>query len=68
MKIKIVKLGEGARELELASGASVDDAMGAIGGAVSGHSILVNGVNAPGWRVLVDGDVLTMSPKVEAGC
>ena len=68
MKIRVLKLGEAATELNnLPEGATVQEAMDALEWRWNGYTVMVNGLTAVGWTQLKDGDVVTMSPKVEGG-
>jgi len=67
MKIRILRLGEAATEISMAEGATVQEAMDALDWKWNGYTVMVNGMTAVGWTPLKDGDVVTMSPKVEGG-
>ncbi|MGC2422764.1 MAG: MoaD/ThiS family protein [Nitrospirota bacterium] len=71
MKIRVLKLGEAATEITLPEGSNVQQAMDLLAEKNdwrwNGYTIMVNGSIAVGWTPLKDGDVLTMSPKVEGG-
>ena len=69
MKIKVLRLGEAASEVSLVEGATVQDALDALDWKWDGYTVMLNGVKEGlvGWSRLSDGDVLTMSPRVEGG-
>ena len=67
MKIKVLRLGEAASEISLATGATVQDSLDALDWKFNGYSVMVNGITAVGWAELKDGDVVTMNPKIQGG-
>ena len=68
MKIKILRLGHSAREVETASGSTVQEILDQAEVPTDGYSISVNGLGAGPSAGVADGDVLTLVPKVEGGC
>ena len=67
MKIKILRLGHSATEIEVPSGSTVKDAIEKSGLPCEGFSLTVNGLTETTGSSLNDGDVLTMVPKVAGG-
>ena len=67
MKIKLLKLGHSARELDVPAGSTLGEALGQAELGHSGHSLAINGLGAGLTTALSDGDVLTLIPKVEGG-
>jgi len=72
MKIRVLVLGHAATELNnIPEGSTVQDVMDALSERNewkwNGYSVHLNGVSAVGWTPVKDGDVLTMSPKIEGG-
>lgn len=67
MKIRVLKLGEAATEITMAEGSTVQEAIDALGWLWNGWTVMLNGTTAVGWTQLKDGDVVTMSPRVEGG-
>ena len=67
MKIKVLRLGHSAREVEAASGATVQEVLQQAEVPLDGYSISINGLGAGPSAGVADGDVLTLVPKVEGG-
>ena len=67
MQIRILRLGHSARHHEAAAGATVGEVLEAVDLSAQGHAISVNGLGASTTTALVDGDVVTMVPKIEGG-
>jgi len=67
MKIRVLKLGHSAKEVEVGSGATVEEGLSASKVETEGYSITVNGVGANLSASLREGDVIALVPKVEGG-
>ncbi len=67
MKIKILKLGEAATEVDVPAGASVADAIAASQYGSAGYTRTLNGQMVFDSTKVNDGDVITLAPKVEGG-
>ena len=67
MKVKILKLGHSASEVEVSSGSTIQEALTKCGLPFDGHSISVNGMGAGPSTALGDGDIVALVPKVEGG-
>ena len=67
MKIKVLKLGSSAHEIEANPGSTVQEVTDKGGVAIGGHSISVNGLGAGPSTALNEGDIVTLVPKVEGG-
>ena len=67
MKIKMLKLGHSAREIDVPSGSTIADALETADVGYDGYSIALNGLGASSTTSVSDGDVLTLVPKVEGG-
>ncbi len=67
MKIKLLKLGHSTRELDVPAGSTAGDVLEVGESTHAGYSLAVNGLGAGLTTGLVDGDVLTLIPKVEGG-
>ena len=67
MKIRLLKLGHSAKEVEVAAGATVEEALEASGMEEEGYSVTVNGVGAMLSGQLHENDVIALVPKVEGG-
>ena len=67
MKIKVLKLGEAATEVDAASGATVADVIKQTGYGEQGYTRTLNGQIVFDSTKVKDGDVVTLAPKVEGG-
>jgi len=67
MKVKVLRLGHSATIVEIADGATIEEALQQNEIPSQGYSISVNGLGAGGSAGLADGDVVTLVPKVEGG-
>ena len=67
MKVRVLKLGHAAKEVEVGSGTTVEEALEASGMAQDGYSVTVNGVGANLSASAREGDVIALVPKVEGG-
>ena len=68
MKVKILRLGHSAHHTEAPEGSTVGDVLSLAGVPGEGYSLTVNGLGAGPNAQVVDGDVITLVPKVEGGC
>jgi putative ubiquitin-RnfH superfamily antitoxin RatB of RatAB toxin-antitoxin module len=67
MKIKVLKLGYAAREVEISEGSTVEESIRASGMQDDGYKITLNGTGADLAALVKPGDVVAMVPKVESG-
>jgi sulfur carrier protein ThiS len=67
MKVRLLKLGHAAKEVEVPAGATAEEAIKASGFEIDGFACLTNGVGAMLSSPVHDGDVIVLSPKVEGG-
>jgi len=67
MKVKVLRLGHSATIVEVADGATIEEALQPNEIPSQGYSISVNGLGASLSAGLADGDVVTLVPKVEGG-
>lgn len=67
MKIKVLKLGESAKEIDVPAGSTVGDAIKSAEYDGYGHTRSLNGQAVFDTAHVNDGDVLTLSPKIEGG-
>ena len=67
MKVKVLKLGYAAREVEVSEGTTVDEAIRASGMESGGYKVTLNGVGADLSALVRDGDIIALTPKVEGG-
>ena len=68
MKIKVLTLGRAAREVEVADGSTVSDAITAAGAPKDAtYTRHLNGVPCFDSDVVVEGAVLTLVPQVKGG-
>ena len=67
MLIKVARLGTAVEEIALTDGQSVSDALAATGLEVENEEIRVNSATADESKVLYDGDIVTLVPKVKGG-
>jgi len=66
--VTLMSYGEGRRRLEVpAATATVDDAVRLGGFDIEGRRVAVNGRQASGGSPLVEGDVVTLVPRVMGG-
>jgi sulfur carrier protein ThiS len=69
MKCKVLTLGRAAREVEVADGATVADAITAAGAPKdSAYTRHLNGSPCFDSDVIVEGCVITLVPQVKGGC
>ncbi len=67
MKIKVLKLGESATEVDVPAGSTVSDVITASKYGES-YTRTLNGQIVFDSTKVSDGDVITLAPKVEGGC
>lgn len=67
MKVKVLKLGHSAQEVEVTRGETVQEVLERAGLPTSGYAISVNGLGAGPSTGLSEGDIVTLVPKVEGG-
>lgn len=67
MKVRVLKLGHSAKEVEVAAGTTVEEALDQSGMETDGYSVTLNGVGAMLSAQLHEGDVIALTPKVEGG-
>ena len=67
MKVKVLKLGSCAREVEAEVNATVQEALDKADLPSQGYSVSVNGMGAGLSTALGEGDIVTLVPKVEGG-
>lgn len=67
MKIRIMRMGQVTKELELADGLTIEDAAKQAEFPTSGFSVALNGVGASLETGLSDGDIISLVPKVSQG-
>jgi sulfur carrier protein ThiS len=67
MKIKVLKLGEAATEVDVPAGSSVAEVITATSYNAHGHTRTLNGQIVFDSTPVKDGDIVTNSPKIEGG-
>jgi len=67
MRIKLLKLGSCAREVDAEANATVQEALDKAELPSQGYSVSVNGMGAGLSTALGEGDIVTLVPKVEGG-
>ena len=67
MKVKVLKLGSCAREVDAEVNATVQEALDKAELPSQGYSVSVNGMGAGLSTALGEGDIVTLVPKVEGG-
>ena len=67
MRIKVLKLGSCAREVDAEANATVQEALEKAELPSQGYSVSVNGMGAGLSTALSEGDIVTLVPKVEGG-
>ena len=67
MKLKVLKLGEAATEVEVPAGSTVADVIAASSYSDAGYTRTLNGQMVFDSTKVNDGDVVTLAPKVEGG-
>jgi hypothetical protein len=66
MRVRVLKLGSGTKEVDVAHGASVRSAVEAAHFSLEG-SLSVNGIDSNADATLRDNDLITIVPRVEGG-
>ncbi len=67
MKIKVLKLGHSARQADLPAGSTVQDALNKADFDGTGYSLTINGLGCSTGAAVSEGDIVTMTPKIEGG-
>ena len=67
MKVKVLRLGHSANEVEVPAGSTVEEALAKAGVPMQGHSLSVNGLGAGPSTGLAETDCIVVVPKVEGG-
>jgi sulfur carrier protein ThiS len=67
MKVKVLKLGYAAKEIDAPEGSTVEDSLRISELEQEGYSITLNGVGANLTAHLSEGDIVALTPKVEGG-
>lgn len=67
MKVKVLKLGEAATEVDVSTGSNVGDVISASKYSDAGYTRTLNGQMVFDSTKVNDGDVVTLAPKVEGG-
>ena len=67
MKVKVLKLGSCAREVDAEVNATVQEALDKADLPSQGYSVSVNGMGAGLATALGEGDIVTLVPKIEGG-
>lgn len=67
MNIKVMRIGQGACEVQVPDGTNVESAVRQAGFPLDGHNFSVNGLGASRSTQLNDGDMISVVPKVEGG-
>ena len=67
MKVKVLKLGESAKEVEVSQGATLEHVIQASGFSREHMTVTLNGHPAFDTSPVQEGDVITMNPHVKGG-
>lgn len=67
MKVKVLKLGEAAKEVEVSEGATVEHVIQSSGFNREHMTLTLNGHPTFDTSPVQDGDVLTMNPHIKGG-
>ncbi|MCP3684245.1 MAG: MoaD/ThiS family protein [bacterium] len=67
MRIKILKLGEAAKEVEVTDGSTVNDVIQQSNFRREHQTIMLNGQPAFETATVSEGDIITMNPSVKGG-
>ena len=67
MHVKILKLGESAKEIEIQEGSTVEHVIQAAGFSRQNMTLTVNGHPTFDTSPVQDGDVVTMNPQIKGG-
>jgi len=67
MRVKILKLGHSAQNIDLDDDSTVEQAITAAGHDIQGYGLTINGLGCGPEASVADGDVVTLNPKVAGG-
>lgn len=67
MKVKVLKLGQAAKELDIPAGTTVEEAINMSGFSIDGYSVALNGTGANLSAHVKDEDIVSLVPKIEGG-
>jgi len=67
MKVRILKLGNCAREVEVSQGTTIEEAVRASGMDGGGYKYTCNGLGAELTALVQENSVICLVPKVEGG-
>jgi len=67
MRIKVLKLGEAAKEVEVTDGSTVNDVIQQSNFRREHQTIMLNGQPAFETAQVSEGDIITMNPSVKGG-
>jgi sulfur carrier protein ThiS len=67
MKIKVLKLGQAAKELDVPAGTTVEEAINMSGFSIDGYSVALNGTGANLSAHLQEDNIISLVPKIEGG-
>ena len=67
MHVRVLKLGQGRKDVELDSGATLDEAVEASHFNSEGCSLSVNGLDAHSDSTVRENDLVVLTPRVEGG-
>ncbi len=67
MRIKVLKLGEAAKEVEVTDGSTVNDVIQQSNFRREHQTIMLNGQPAFETAPVSEGDIITMNPSVKGG-
>ncbi|MCP3685684.1 MAG: hypothetical protein GY861_23810 [bacterium] len=67
MRIKVLKLGEAAKEVEVTDGSTVNDVIQQSNFRREHQTIMLNGQPAFETAAVSEGDIITMNPSVKGG-
>ncbi len=65
--VTLMSYGQGQRRLEVPAATTVDQAVRLGGFQAEGRRVAVNGRKSGGGATLVEGDVVTLIPRVQGG-
>ena len=67
MKVKVLKLGQAAKELDIPSGTTVEEAINMSGFSMDGYSVALNGTGANLSAHVQEDNIISLVPKIEGG-
>ena len=67
MQIKILRLGHSTRNVDIAAGSTIQEALDHETLSAQGYALSINGLGCSTSTALAEGDVVTLVPKVEGG-